>query len=105
MHVVFQDCLDWSNSLEVLLLHDFPSVLAQSITPTSDGTGSIVIKDSNQYNIPGSIISKDGTKLFPSFQQLELNSGQIAKFLSYPEIRNIVGWVVGGDPSLIRGLI
>jgi large exoprotein involved in heme utilization and adhesion len=83
LQVVFQDCLDWSNSLEVLLLHDFPSVLAQSITPASDGTGSIVIKDSNQYNIPGSIISKDGTKLFQSFQQFELNSDQIANFLSY----------------------
>jgi hypothetical protein len=31
--VVFQDCPDWSNSLEVVLLHSFPPILAQSILP------------------------------------------------------------------------
>jgi hypothetical protein len=43
-----------------------------------------------------------------SFQVLSrfgLSEGQIANFLSNPEIRNILGRVVGGDPSIINGLI
>jgi large exoprotein involved in heme utilization and adhesion len=103
--VVFQDCPDWSNSLKVVLFHDFPPGLTQSITPASDETGSIVIQDSNLYNISGRILSKDGTKPFKSFQEFGLNSSQIANFLSHPEICHILGWVVGGDPSLINGLI
>lgn len=103
--MVFQDCPDWSTSLEVVLFHDFPPGLTQSITPASDETSSIVIQDSNLYKISGRILSKDGTKLFKSFQEFGLHSSQIANFLPHPEICHILRWVVGGDPSLMNGLI
>src|SRR5919202_5044027 len=80
-------------------------VTANPITPASDGTGTIVTPDGNRFNIHGGTLSQDGANLFHSFQQFGLDSGQIANFLSSPSIRNILGRVVGGDPSIINGLI
>ncbi|NET90062.1 MAG: CHAT domain-containing protein [Kamptonema sp. SIO1D9] len=80
-------------------------VLAQSITPATDGTGTIISIDGQEFYIEGGSLSGDGTNLFHSFEQFGLSSEQIASFLSHPEIRNILGRVVGGDPSIINGLI
>ena len=81
------------------------SVQAQSITPATDGTGTIVTPNGNQFNIEGGSLSQDGANLFHSFEKFGLDTDQIANFLSNPEIRNILGRVVGGDPSVINGLI
>ncbi|MEQ8963596.1 MAG: filamentous hemagglutinin N-terminal domain-containing protein, partial [Coleofasciculus sp. C2-GNP5-27] len=78
---------------------------AQSITPATDGTGTTITLDGNQFNINGGTPSGDGVNLFHSFQQFGLDSGQIVNFLSHPDIRNILGRVVGGDASMINGLI
>ena len=78
---------------------------AQSITTYSDGTNTKVTVDGNQYNITGGTLSGDGANLFHSFQQFGLSNGEIANFLSQPQIRNILGRVVGGDASVINGLI
>jgi filamentous hemagglutinin family protein len=75
------------------------------ITPANDGTGTIVTPDGNQLDISGGSLSGDRANLFHSFSTFGLNEGQIANFLSNPEIRNILGRVVGGDPSYINGLI
>jgi filamentous hemagglutinin family protein len=56
-------------------------------------------------NITGGQTSRDGANLFHSFQQFGLSEGQVANFISTPAIRNILGRVVGGNPSLINGLI
>jgi filamentous hemagglutinin family protein len=82
-----------------------PPVLAQPITPAADGTGSVVTPNGNRFDIQGGTLSSDKTNLFHSFEKFGLDSGQIANFLSNPEIRNILGRVVGGEPSLINGLI
>ncbi len=82
------------------------AVHAQSIMPAADGTGTTVTSPSsnpNQFNIGGG--SQTGANLFHSFQEFGLNSNQIANFLSTPNIQNILGRVVGGNPSLINGLI
>ncbi|NEO88290.1 MAG: filamentous hemagglutinin N-terminal domain-containing protein [Spirulina sp. SIO3F2] len=42
---------------------------------------------------------------FHSFQDFGLNSGEIADFVSQLSINNIFGRVVGGNPSIIDGLI
>lgn len=47
----------------------------------------------------------DNQNLFHSFQQFGLNQNQIANFVANPNIRNILGRVMGGNPSLIDGLI
>src|SRR5919199_1453251 len=78
-------------------------LFAQSITKAPDGTKTIVTPDGHTYNITGGTVS--GENLFHSFQKFGLSEGQIANFLSNPQIRNILGRVVGGDPSIINGRI
>ncbi len=80
-------------------------VRAQPITPAADGTGTRITQDANQINISGGTLSLDRANLFHSFQQFGLSSGEIANFLSNPNIQNIFARVGGGDASLINGLI
>ncbi|MBP0021761.1 MAG: CHAT domain-containing protein [Cyanobacteria bacterium SBLK] len=82
----------------------FP-IMAQSIVPESDSTGTLVNFDGQQFDIEGGILSGDGENLFHSFEQFGLDTGQIANFLSSANIHNILGRIVGGDPSIINGLI
>ncbi|MEG4024864.1 CHAT domain-containing protein [Microcoleus sp. S13C4] len=93
----------WVVSLGFLLFS--PAATGQQITPAPDGTGTAVNGSDNQFNINGGQLSKDGTNLFHSFQQFGLKDGQIVNFISDPNIRNILGRVVGGDASYINGLI
>jgi len=93
----------WVVFLGFLLLS--PAAIGQPITPAPDGTGTAVTDSGNQFNINGGQLSKDGTNLFHSFQQFGLKDGQIVNFISNPNIRNILGRVVGGDASYINGLI
>jgi len=81
------------------------SAQGQSLTPAADGTGTVVTPNGNQFEIYGGSFSADGTNLFHSFEQFGLSSGQIANFVSSPEIHNILGRIVGGDPSVINGLV
>ncbi|MFP5274551.1 two-partner secretion domain-containing protein, partial [Coleofasciculus sp.] len=80
-------------------------VLAQPIIPAADGTGTIIIPDGNRIDISGGSLSADGANLFHSFQQFGLDTNQIANFLANPNLNNILGRVVGGDASVINGLI
>jgi filamentous hemagglutinin family protein len=85
-------------------LHTIAAAQAQQpIQPASDGTRTVVTPNGQQFDISGGTVS--GANLFHSFEQFGLSSGQIANFLSNPQIRNILGRVVGGNPSLIDGLI
>jgi filamentous hemagglutinin family protein len=93
----------WVVFLAFLLLS--PAATGQPITPAPDGTGTAVTDSGNQFNINGGQLSKDGTNLFHSFQEFGLKDGQIVNFISNPNIRNILGRVVGGDASYINGLI
>ncbi len=77
----------------------------QPVTEAVDGTGTIVIPVGNEFQIVGGSRSVDGSNLFHSFQQFGLSSSQIANFLADPSISNILSRVVGGDPSIINGLI
>ncbi|HEY9707141.1 MAG TPA: filamentous hemagglutinin N-terminal domain-containing protein, partial [Oculatellaceae cyanobacterium] len=85
---------------------------AQPITtevhPNSNNpvTGTLVAPNatnSNQFDITGG--TQAGANLFHSFEQFGLDAGQIANFLANPNIQNILGRVVGGNPSVINGLI
>ena len=82
-----------------------PAALAQSITPANDGTGTVVTPEGDRIEIHGGQLSGDGTNLFHSFEQFGLSEGQIANFLSNPNIENILGRVIGGDASYINGLL
>ncbi|HAG81172.1 MAG TPA: hypothetical protein DCL61_08340 [Cyanobacteria bacterium UBA12227] len=73
---------------------------------TSDGsTGTIVTPDGKRIDITGGQRSRNGANLFHSFKEFNVDSGQIANFLSDPSIRNILSRVTGGDASFINGLI
>jgi filamentous hemagglutinin family protein len=80
-------------------------VQGQPIPAATDGTATVVTPDGNRFDIHGGILSGDRANLFHSFQQFGLSEGQVANFLSNPEIRNILGRVIGGQPSVIDGLI
>jgi filamentous hemagglutinin family protein len=78
---------------------------AQPITPelSPDGTNTVVTPEGNRFDITGG--TRSGANLFHSFEQFGLNSGQTANFVSNPAIQNILGRIVGGDVSVINGLI
>ncbi|NEO85354.1 MAG: CHAT domain-containing protein [Spirulina sp. SIO3F2] len=78
-------------------------VLAQSITVAPDGTGTIIDHNGNTYHIEGG--TQTGENLFHSFQDFGLSAGEIANFLSAPNVTNILGRVTGGNPSVIDGLL
>ena len=79
--------------------------LGQSIIPAADGTGTNVGSQGNLVNITGGSFSRDGANLFHSFQQLNVPVGTTANFVTSPNIQNILSRVVGGNPSIINGLI
>lgn len=80
-------------------------VWAQAIAPTTDGTGTTVIRNGERFDVSGGQRSRDGANLFHSFQQFGLEPNQVANFLSNSTIRNILGRVTGGEASIINGLI
>ncbi|MEQ9000425.1 MAG: CHAT domain-containing protein [Coleofasciculus sp. B1-GNL1-01] len=82
-------------------------VLAQSIIEATgvNSTGTTVIQNGDNFDIQGGSLSKDGANLFHSFQEFGIDSDQIANFLATPELRNILGRVIGENPSIIDGLI
>ncbi|NJK74139.1 MAG: filamentous hemagglutinin N-terminal domain-containing protein [Microcoleus sp. SU_5_6] len=83
-----------------------PSQIATAqINPAPDGTNTQITPNGNVFNINGGRQSGDGANLFHSFQQFGLTQGQTANFISNPNLRNILGRVVGGDASIINGLI
>ncbi|MBP0021236.1 MAG: CHAT domain-containing protein [Cyanobacteria bacterium SBLK] len=71
-------------------------------TPIKPTDNTIINSDGD---ISGGNLSRDGRNLFHSFEAFGLDAGQIANFLSTPDIRNILGRVTGGNPSIIDGLI
>ncbi|HEY9650433.1 MAG TPA: filamentous hemagglutinin N-terminal domain-containing protein, partial [Coleofasciculaceae cyanobacterium] len=82
-----------------------PAANAQPITPAADGTATSITQEGNRFDIHGGTLSGDGANLFHSFEQFGLDRNQVANFLSNPQIQNILGRVVGGEASLINGLI
>ena len=62
---------------------------AQPITAAADATGTVVTQNGNRFDIHGGSLSGDSANLFQSFAQFGLSEGQIANFLSNPQIQNI----------------
>lgn len=86
---------------------------AQTIVPSPNGTGTTVTPaaqtgtpaPTTRFDIEGGKLSSDRQNLFHSFEQFGLSQNQIANFISNPNIRNILGRIGGGSPSIINGLI
>lgn len=96
----------WVSLVVLFVSFGVKGVQAQPIIPAADGTGTAVTSppnNPNQFDIEGGTVS--GNNLFHSLEQFGLNQNQIANFISNPNIRNILSRVVGGDTSVINGLI
>jgi filamentous hemagglutinin family protein len=93
----------WTIPLAAIACHH--RVNAQSIVPAQDGVGTVTQSQSNRIDISGGQLSQDGANLFHSFSQFNLDRGQIANFLSQPQIQNILSRINGGEPSLINGVL
>ncbi|MEB3831914.1 CHAT domain-containing protein [Phormidium sp. CCY1219] len=78
---------------------------AQPIVPAADGTDTQVTRDGDRFTIEGGTPSQNNTNLFHSFEQFNLDPGQTADFRANPQLLNIFSRVVGGDPSVINGLL
>ncbi|MEL7035136.1 MAG: CHAT domain-containing protein [Cyanobacteria bacterium J06592_8] len=82
-----------------------PSATFAQITPANDGTGTQVTPSQNRFDIQGGSRSQDGSNLFHSFEQFNLDTGETANFIASPETRNILTRIVGGNLSIIDGQI
>ena len=80
------------------------AVRSQPVVPANDGTNTVVNQEQNRTDISGGQVSGNGANLFHSFSQFNLSEGQIAHFLTNPNIQNILGRI-SGDVSIINGLI
>ena len=91
----------------LVALYTIPPGQAQTQPITAEvspnGTGTVVTPNGNQFDITDG--TRTGANLFHSFQTFGLDQNQIANFLSGPSIQNILGRVMGGNPSVINGLI
>ncbi|WJI24617.1 CHAT domain-containing protein [Thermosynechococcus sp. B0] len=81
------------------------SAAYSQITPATNGTGTTVIQNDQQIDIGGGRLSGNGQNLLHLFRDFNISNGQIANFLSNPQIRNILAGVNGGNASYINGLI
>ena len=88
----------------LLWAHQF-SAAAQSVREANDNVGTQVRQQGDRYDIDGGSRSRNGRNLFHSFERFGLSDGEIANFLSDPDVRNILGRVTGGDASFIDGLL
>ncbi|MGP1386802.1 MAG: two-partner secretion domain-containing protein [Thainema sp.] len=77
--------------------------VAQAIIAAPDGAGTVVNQAGQTFTITGG--TQAGANLFHSFERLGLDAGQIANILTNDSIDNVLGRVVGGDPSVINGIL
>jgi filamentous hemagglutinin family protein len=66
-------------------------------------TNTRVTQTNNRFDIDGG--QRAGRNLFHSFEQFGLSAGEVANFLSSPQIQTILARVTGGNASIINGLI
>jgi len=101
---VRKTCL-WLAAIPIAGVIGVNRVQAQPIVPAADGTGTVVTPQGNVFDITGGTKSGDGANLFHSFTEFGLSPGQIANFISRPDILNILARINGGNVSFINGLI
>ncbi len=97
----FSDFLNYTLKLNLPINR----VFAQSIVPEPNSTNTLTNSVENRVDITGRQHSADRRNLFHSFTQFNVAPGQIANFVSNNSIQNILSRVVGGQPSVIEGLI
>jgi filamentous hemagglutinin family protein len=79
-----------------------PQLIAQ-VTAAPDGTNTVVTPSAAQYDVTGGTAA--GKNLFHSFQEFGIPAGNTANIAAPAGIQNILGRVVGGQPSNILGTL
>ena len=97
--------LKFSLPLALCLLTLTPMSAIPQVSTANDGTGTQVRRNGDRFDIDGGSRSRNGRNQFHSFEDFGLARGQAANFLSDPQTQNILGRVVGGNVSVIEGLI
>jgi filamentous hemagglutinin family protein len=82
-----------------------PRAIAQSVIPAQDGTRTQINHQGQRIDISGGRRSGDGANLFHSFERFGLSREEVANFQSSPELQNILVRVVGGNASVIDGVL
>ncbi len=75
------------------------------IVPAQDGLNTQVIPQGDRTVIQGGQLSGDQGNLFHGFDRFNVPTGHTADFQAMPQLRNILGRISGGEPSLIDGTI
>jgi filamentous hemagglutinin family protein len=94
-----QNLIRWGLAIGLLPLLS----LAASAQVTTGGDGTVVNTTGNSFNITGG--TTQGANLFHSFGQFGVGATQTANFQPNAGITNILGRVVGREPSVINGSI
>ena len=76
---------------------------AQSITAADTATS--IQQTDNLYQIDGGNLSGDNTTLFHQFDQFGLLTEETAQFNHPVAVQSIIGQILGGDASIIDGLL
>ena len=85
------------------VMSNVEQVKAQSVVGANDSAGTQINQSGQTFDISGG--TQAGANLFQSFQKFGLSQGETANFIANPSIQNILGRVVGGDASVINGII
>ncbi|MEW6495501.1 MAG: filamentous hemagglutinin N-terminal domain-containing protein, partial [Cyanobacteriota bacterium] len=108
----FTSSTGWLLSVVLCAIAPWGSILlttgnAQAQISPEPNSQTTINLNGNTFDITGGNLAGTGAEqnLFHSFQQFGLNAGQTANFVSNPNIRNILGRVMGGEQSVINGLI
>ncbi|MEM1424973.1 MAG: filamentous hemagglutinin N-terminal domain-containing protein, partial [Cyanobacteria bacterium P01_H01_bin.130] len=75
------------------------------IVPAQDGLNTQVLPQGDRTVIQGGQLSGDRGNLFHGFERFDVPTGHTADFRVMPQLRNILGRISGGEPSLIDGTI
>ncbi len=95
-------------TFKILALSLFPAILITpkalgQITAAPGDANTIVNQSGNTFTITGG--TQVDKNVFHSLQKFGLDENQIADFIANPGTQNIFGRVIGGDASIINGLI
>ena len=78
------------------------------VTPNEGTTGTEVTltdtESTTNIDITGGRQSGDGANLFHNFEQFDIDAGQSARFITTPDVQNVLSIITGG-PSTIDGLL
>lgn len=96
--------LIWSIPIATAVWGNPSAALGQSILPLA-GSATQVVNQGNEWLIQGGHRSRNGHNLFHQFQRFNLDPGALATFQSAPQIRYILGQVLGGEASRIDGIV